>query len=77
MSTETKQGGLLEDPDLERKHMENLIDLVPDVVVVEMLPGDVTPPDLCNYHLIGKVKPVKYYDSGPVLTKQLHWRHVC
>ena len=60
MSTEAKQEGVREDPDLEQKHMENLNDLVPD---------DVTPPDLCNYSVIGTVKHVICYDSGPVLTK--------
>ncbi|CAL8376875.1 unnamed protein product [Boreogadus saida] len=39
---ETKQEGLRGDPDLEQKQMENLN---------EILPGDVTNPDLCNYHL--------------------------
>ena len=62
MYTETKQEGLREDPELEQKHMENLNDLVPDV----------TPPDLCNYHLNGKVKHVICYGSGPVHTK---WQH--
>ncbi|CAL8376883.1 unnamed protein product [Boreogadus saida] len=45
---ETKQEGVREHPDLEQEHIENLNDLVPDVVV-EMFPGDVTQPDICNY----------------------------
>ena len=61
MSTETKQEGLWEDPDLEQKQMENLN---------EILPGDVTNPDLCNYHLNGRVKNVTCYDSGPLHTKR-------
>ena len=67
MSTETKQEGVREHPDLEQEHMENLNDLVPDV----------TPPDICNYDFNGKVRQVIYYDSGPIHTKWQHRPHVC
>ena len=76
MSTETKQEGVREHPDLEQEHIENLNDLVPDVVV-EMFPGDVTQPDICNYDFNGKVRQVIYYDSGPIHTKWQHRPHVC
>ncbi|CAL8376847.1 unnamed protein product [Boreogadus saida] len=54
--------------------MENLNDLVPDVVVVEMLPGDVTTPDLCNYHLIEAIPPGNVQVSDvSITTVSLAW----